>query len=74
MRPDPSLTFLPPPPPRPAQIETASVAYGRQPDFPPYPAGQDRCTWDRVLEHLVQESLEDGYEERKRAESQKIQR
>lgn len=44
------------------------------PDFAVYPDGQDRNTWDRVVSHLVQESLEDGYEERKRAESQKVQR
>jgi hypothetical protein len=56
------------------QIETAFVGYARSPDFSPYPAEQDRGTWDKVLRHLVEESMKEGYEARMRLETQKVQR
>lgn len=57
-----------------AQIETASIAFSpRKPNYPIFPPGQDRSTWDIAIESVVRESLEDGWEERRKVRESAVQ-
>jgi len=57
-----------------SQIETASLAFARPPTgFTRFPPGQDRSTWDVAIDFCVNESLEEGWEERRKIRESVVQ-
>ncbi|KAL7417103.1 NUDIX hydrolase domain-like protein [Mrakia frigida] len=55
-------------------IETASLAFAHPPiGFSRFPPGQDRTTWDLAIDFCVNESLEEGWEERRKIRESAVQ-
>lgn len=59
---------------RVSQIETAVIAFFPRPfSFPRFPPNQDRSTWDVAIDSVVRESLEEGWEERRKIRESAVQ-
>ncbi|CED84106.1 Peroxisomal NUDIX hydrolase [Phaffia rhodozyma] len=47
-------------------IETAVIAFGREPSYDRFPSLQTRATWNVAIDKVVEESLEKGWDERRK--------